>query len=300
MLRISSGSGIRRSGLQIRFLDWMSQLTSWDFTIFEGHNDFKLDHVAVVAHLQEWCRKWVFQLEKCPTSGTLHLQGRVQLIKKKRLSEWVKQCPFKAHWTPTCNTVHIGCCFNYVLKADTRVDGPWQDSTWTEPPKVTRQLKTFMDHDLRPWQSQLYDMVQREDDRKITMIYDAVGNSGKSIFSEYLEYKQLAFELPPMRIMEDIMQFCFSFEDQKCYLVDMPRAMKKDKLGEFYAGLECLKNGVVYDKRYSGKKRRMDRPQIVVFTNVLPEWSFMSADRWDVWVMTADYRLIKYAFKEQL
>lgn len=270
------------------------QVRSWDFTIYAGHNDFELDHNEVARRLGGWCSKWVFQLEKCPSTERLHLQGRIRLIKPKRLAEWLAQCPFVAHWTITCTKVHDGMNFNYAMKADTRVEGPWDDRSWKEPPKLTRQLKAFMEHELRPWQAQLFELVGREDDRTITMIYDEVGNSGKSIFSEWLEYRGAAFELPPMRLMEDIMQFCFSFSDQKCYLVDMPRAMKKDKLGDFYAGLECLKNGVVYDKRYCGKKRRMDRPQIVVFTNVLPEWQFMSADRWEVYRMTADYSLEEF------
>jgi hypothetical protein len=148
---------------------------------------------------------------------------------------------------------------------------------------------------MRPWQNQLEASIQETDDRSIKMIYDEVGNSGKSIFAEYLEYKGLAFELPPLRAFEDLMQFAFGFKDQKCYLVDMPRALKKDKLSEFYSGLECLKNGVVWDKRYAAKKRRMDRPQIVVFTNVLPAFEFMSADRWVVYKMETDFSLSIYA-----
>lgn len=70
--------------------------------------------------------------------------------------------------------------------------------------------------------------------------------------------------------------------------------MKKDKLGQFYAGLECLKNGYMYDKRYSFKRRRIDRPQIWVFTNTLPAWELMSMDRWQVYEMTADFRLEEY------
>ena len=75
---------------------------------------------------------------------------------------------------------------------------------------------------------------------------------------------------PADTIMCDIMEFAHSFPAQKAYIIDMPRGMKKDKLADFYAGLESIKNGVTYDKRYVGKKRRMDRPQIMVFTNSLP------------------------------
>jgi len=80
----------------------------------------------------------------------------------------------------------------------------------------------------------------------------------------------------------------------------MPRGMKKDKLGEFYSGIEVIKNGVAYDKRYSPKKLRFDRPAIVVFTNELPEFSLMSIDRWNVWEMTDSHNIIPYGTNENL
>jgi len=270
-----------------------NQLHTWDITIFENHNDFGLDRHAVAEALKGWCKKWVFQLEETKT-GRHHFQVRLSLINKKRLTEIMAQIPLKGNWSHTCTEVHKGQNFNYVMKAE-RLDGPWSDKDYAERTPMTRQLTDFMTLTLRPWQQQVLGWCREEDDRSIKMIYDTVGHSGKSMMAEYLEYEGLAFELPPMKLMEDIMQFVYGFNNQKVYLVDMPRAMKKDKLGDFYAGLECLKNGVCYDKRYSAKKRRFDRPQIIVFTNVLPEWSFMSRDRWEVYEMSPFYSLHRLA-----
>ena len=261
-----------------------SQCATWDFTI--SCEKFP-DKNKLFVLLSGWCKKWVFQQEFAPTKdadgevidpkiGYLHWQGRVSLMKKKRQTEINKQIPIPGKWSPTNNCVHEGHNFNYVMKFDTRVDGPWTDMDYSEPPPLTRQLKTFLDQEMRPWQKQLKEMVIEEDDRSIKLIVDKQGNSGKSIFSEYLEYEHLAYEIPPFRLMEDIMQCAMSIKGQKCYIIDMPRALKKDKLSEFYSGLECLKNGVCYDKRYSFKKRRMDRPQVCVFTNVDPCWAYMS------------------------
>jgi len=267
-----------------------SQLATWDFTIscekFPDKNElFKL--------LSSWCKKWVFQQEKGESSGYLHWQGRVSLIKKKRENEIIKIIPIPGKWSPTSNKVHEGQNFNYVMKADTRVDGPWSDQDYIEPPILTRQLVKFMEDELRPWQTELESLIQEEDDRSIKLVIDKEGNSGKSIFSEYLEYKGLTYEIPPFRLMEDIMQCAMCVRRQKCYIIDMPRALKKDKLSEFYSGLECLKNGVCYDKRYSFKKRRMDRPQVVVFTNRDPCWGYMSLDRWEIYDMGPDYDIVK-------
>ena len=270
-----------------------SPVAGWDFTISKE----KFPDLNVLQKtLTEWFKHWVFQGEE-GEGGYQHWQGRGSLIKKKRKSEIVAQCNGffpGVHWSPTSTEVHAGQNFNYVLKADTRTDGPYSDKDYEEPPPLTRQLKGFMEQELRPWQEKVMEIMTSYNERSITLILDQVGNSGKSIFAEYMEYKKLGYEVPPMRLMEDIMQCAMGIKAQRCYMIDMPRAMKKDKLGDFYAGLEALKNGVMYDKRYSFKKRRIDRPQIIVFTNTLPDWELMSKDRWEVYEITKDYDLVKY------
>lgn len=134
-------------------------------------------------------------------------------------------------------------------------------------------------------------MMSVFDDRAIDLIYDNVGNIGKSIFSEYCEYNDLAEEVPPYRLMDDIFQWVCSRATKKAYIFDMPRGMKKDKLGDFYSGIEVIKNGVAYDKRYNAKKIRFDRPRIFVFTNTLPKLELMSMDRWRLWEVSEAYEL---------
>lgn len=250
--------------------------------------------------LEGWCKKFVFQKEKGEETGYMHWQCRVHLIKAKTLATVTREIAPKlhGHWSVTCGKVHENNSFNYVMKEDTKVEGPWTDQDVMEAPKMTDQLKEFLtfvaNGQIRSYQQQILERIRNRDFRKIILILDKIGNSGKSIFAEYLEYRGVGLELPPLRAFEDLMQFAFGFKDQKCYIIDMPRALKKDKLSEFYSGLECLKNGVLWDKRYSAKKRRMTRPQIIVFTNTLPCWAFMSVDRWEVWEMQPDYSLSPY------
>jgi hypothetical protein len=129
------------------------------------------------------------------------------------------------------------------------------------------------------------------DMRKIDLIYDPTGNIGKSLFAEHLEYLGIAEEIPPFRMMDDIFQWVATRPIKPCYLVDMPRGMKKDKLGDFYSGIEVIKNGVAYDKRYKAHKVRFNRPRMFVFTNMLPNFSFMSKDRWNVWEVNSAFEL---------
>lgn len=262
------------------------------------HNFVGFDIDDLKETLREIASKWVFQVEK-GDDGYLHYQGQFALKKKRRVSE------LKSFWTTSYGTgalkfplpmycapvakPNTGDVF-YETKLDTRVEGPYTDKD--EVKVLTRQLKSFVDKELYPWQAKVLNMVKEIDDRNINIIFDQEGNMGKSIFCEWLEYKNLAFEVPPFRMMEDIMGFVMNFKVYPAYLIDMPRGMKKDKLGEFYSGIESLKNGVAYDKRYEGKKIRFDRPQIVVFTNCLPDFGLLSRDRWRVWQTTADKDIV--------
>lgn len=262
------------------------ELSYWDLTLSVECST--AHYMDMVARLKQVFKQWAFQRE-LTDSGYDHWQIRGKLFKPKSENNCVKsfgELMYKAHWSPTCKTTHNAKSFNYVMKADTRKEGPWTsaDPDFEDPPVLTRQLRVFFNHvnetGMYPWQTSLKSFIQVEEDRLIRCIVETGGNNGKSIFCEFLEYLRLAYEIPPMTCMEDIMQCCMGLPAKKCYLVDMPRAMKKEKLAGFYSGLEALKNGVMYDKRYAFKKRRIDRPQIVVFTNIEPDTSLLSPDRW--------------------
>lgn len=259
-----------------------SSLATFDLTIWKDQNP---ERDPIVKTLKEYAKKWVFQLEK-NGEGKEHWQARISLFKKKRIAEFRKMWPLAGTFiTPTCKTVHEAKNFNYMMKADTRVDGPWKDEDEEDVPVLTRQLRYFMAQEKRPWQEKLQVMLAEEDDRRIICIVDKTGNAGKSIFAEYLEYYKLAYEMPPFNDMQDIMACVMAIKTQKAYLVDMPKGVKKEKLVGMYAGLEMLKNGVAFDKRYAFKKRRFDRPQVCVFTNEEPQRKLLSQDRWCILYM---------------
>jgi len=267
-----------------------SQVVGYDFTI---SCDKMPDIKQLMVNLNQWFKKWVIQKEQGSGENKyLHWQGRGSLIKAKRVCELAAQAKDffpGVHWSITTAGVHEGQSFNYVMKADSRVEGPWTDQDYEEPPPLTRQLREFKARGIEfPWHKTMLKIVEQEDNRKITVVLDPGGDSCKSLYAEYLEYEGKAWEVPPFRQMEDISQCVMSIKAKKAYLIDLPRGMKKDKLGEFYSGIECLKNGLCWEKRYQFKKRRMDRPQVIVFTNCMPCMDLLSADRWDIFEMQPD------------
>lgn len=262
----------------------------WDFTLT---NKDKLDENVLKDNLRKVCKKFAFQLEQSD-EGYEHWQGRISLIKKKSGTALISLfSPFKhwvkAHFSPTSENAK-GDIF-YVIKLDTRIKGPWTDKD--EIKILTKQMELFSSWGLLPWQQTAKEMSQVFDLRAIDLLYDQMGNSGKSLFSEHMEYEGLAEEVPPFRLMDDIFQWVATRPIKGCYIVDLPRGMKKDKLGDFYSGIEVIKNGVAFDKRYKADKIRFTRPRIFVFTNTLPDLELMSKDRWNIWTIK-DNKLKKY------
>jgi len=275
----------------------MSALFVWEYRISaEGVTPEEIIH-----SLEGVAKKYVFQLEK-GDSGYLHYQGRISLIKKRRHSEkHIVLALFRNnlkpnYFEPTTNEEYKGDAF-YCMKEDTRVDGPWKDTD--EVKILTHQLKLFKEWELRPYQAIIKEKCMTFNMRNIHLVYDPTGHCGKSLFSEYMEYEGWTEEVPPFRLMDDIFQWVCSRPIKKSYFFDLPRGMKKDKLGDLYAGMEVIKNGVAYDKRNHAKKKRFDRPNIFVFTNVLPNLNLMSRDRWMIWTITKSFELVKYEFGEK-
>lgn len=262
---------------------------------FRANKDY-YSSTELLTWLPKIAKKFTFQLERGEQTGYEHWQGRFSLIKRQRKTELMNILKGMGllvpnYLEPTMSSEHKKEAF-YCMKEDTRIDGPWTDKD--EVTQITKQLEIFKTFQLRPMQSKILSMSQVFDMRYIDIVYDTIGNCGKSLLAEYMEYLKLAEEIPPFRLMDDIFQWVASRPIKKCYFVDMPRGMKKDKLGDFYAGIEVIKNGIAYDKRYAATKKRFDRPRIFVFTNELPNLELMSKDRWNIWRVTKDYDLVKY------
>lgn len=247
----------------------------------------------IIADLKSLCKKWGFQQE-IGAGGYHHWQMRISLIKKTTKNNLIKLLKSTCMKGGNVSITSNGCndIYHYVNKADSRVEGtkPYTDKS-PDPPTLTKQLKYFFEltdkEGFYPWQNELLKMSKDIDFRKITVVYDPNGHNGKSLWSEWMEWSGYAEEIQMCNSFEDISSWVCSRLEQgfntNCYIIDMPRGMKKEKLNQFYTGIECLKDGKAFDKRYKATKKRFDRPQIFIFTNTLPtETECLSKDRWQI------------------
>ena len=133
-----------------------SSIQSFDVTISVAHAGE--DHVAVGKRLREIANKFVFQKEQ-GEGGFKHYQVRLRTRKRYYLGQFVnlfREQLWCGHISPTSTHVHNTRNFNYVLKLDGRLEGPWKDEDFTDidMPPMTRQLAAFLQMELRPWQKQ--------------------------------------------------------------------------------------------------------------------------------------------------
>jgi hypothetical protein len=256
---------------------------------------------AMHALFRPLCKKYIFQLEKGVETGYVHYQGRISLIKKLGkpsaqkflLENGVKD--FKISETSKEESTKDAF---YCAKAATRLEKAFTDKDYVEPRENLFTVEKMEKHGLFPWQQAMLDNVAEYDDRTIHLVIEHRGRVGKSALPKYVWNNRLGEVLPPINDCNDLVQFCHN-HPSKLYLIDMPRSMKKRKLHEFYAGIETLKNGYLYDKRYKGSYRYINEPNIIVFTNSPPKISYLSVDRWKFWTINSDMELEEYRYPKK-
>lgn len=251
------------------------EVVSWDVTCWEA-----IEPEKIAKTLRELAKRWVFQREESKEKKA-HYQIRMSLYHKKSLSgttDLLKQTCLKgSHLSPTAGVNSKN--FNYVMKLDSRIDGPWKD-TDPDPDQVDKQV--FYQN--LPWQQDCTDFIKGEvDERKIRIYLDKGGKVGKSTMIKKIRYNKLGTIIPPtMEKAEDISAMIMCKPVDRCYVVDLPKCIIPSKMNSFWSALETVKDGYCSDKRNRFRDRVFKTPHVIVFTNNLPPRAFLSEDRWEI------------------
>lgn len=261
-----------------------------------------------IGYLRQVAKQWVFQMERCPSSGRLHYQGRLSLIKKKREAElgaMLADSPLRGLHVSTTVTGNVNQ-FDYMMKLDTRVDGPWDDKTWKEPAYIPRQFRGLLER-LWPWQAQVLESRHNFDDRAVNMIVDLKGCNGKSTVASLGDLHFGGIDLPPVGDHKELLQCCCDIlmakecRDPGLVFVDLPRSLTIEvkKFSPFMTAIEQIKKGKVFDMRFHYKEWWFDSPQVWVFANHPPNLDYMSADRWRFYIIDA-FKSLRAVTKDEL
>ena len=262
------------------------QLARWHLTK-NGVSEEDTERVQFEDNLRKYAKHYCFQLERAPTTGTLHYQVRLSLKTKTYFGQVQKMFP-GCHVSPestVAGDTDLGPL--YAMKDDTRVSGPWTD----------KDVKQYIDpqYDIAshylPWQEECKRRLIGQNKRQVLVVVDPVGNSGKTCFAHHIVLFKVCgnegrFVPPFCNTPDEIMQFVHSIiEPQGDYtiVVDLPRTGVLTRMArQMFGALETLKGGYCYDKRYSGKYKYFKPPKMLVFCNDVPDKGLLTGDRWDI------------------
>lgn len=237
--------------------------------------------------------KFVYQLEATTTNGVkgnYHFQGYGHTSKKVRsrqLAVSLHKQLFGINISPASKN-GVEALQRYCLKRDTREAGPWAD----KPIYLGADLPTT----LRPWQQQIVDIIDsKADNRTVHWIYEERGNTGKTVFCKYLMYHQRALCLS-FATSRDLMHLCTTQREHPAYCFDLPRTKPKDaNMEDIYNSLESLKNGILMNSKYLTSITLRSSPHVFVFANYKPDQKRLSLDRWKLYTISSDLRLLDCA-----
>lgn len=165
-----------------------------------------------------------------------------------------------------------------------KIRGPWSHLTHglEIPDYVARMVREGM----YPWQRQVVDSIGSDTERIVNFVVDPRGNSGKTTMGMWLLVngygKRLASTANPKELSASVLD-C---PNRKCFILDLPRTFRNHQQMELLFGaIEEIKNGFAEDHRYKHRMETFQPPAVWVFANSLPDLSFLSMDRWRIWLL---------------
>lgn len=281
---------------------------TWNRKDAWSEDDFTAMVPVLESNLRRIAKHWIFQIERGEETQRLHYQGYFELKFKKRLLTLAKEMAEWAegiHLSPA-STAGRQSLQQYCLKTETRHDGPWTDAgrpsseahLLAADPFDGRAVFHFLEDPMmrRPFQETLRKAVLGPvHQRKIFWVGDTIGNTGKSEWADWMEWKYGA-ETVSYGTAKDVMSLILSRPASKAYLFTLPRSRPKDAaLTDLYNVLEMVKDGKLINHKYECSKIRIARPHVFVLANYFPnqeERKHLSDDRWGFFHVTQDtYRL---------
>lgn len=133
---------------------------------------------------------------------------------------------------------------------------------------------------LSPLQRDILSIVDSQNDRQVDVWLDISGNHGKTWMTMHLWERGQALVVPRYATTaEKLSAFvCSAYKGEPYIIIDIPRAGEPSKA--LYEAIEEVKDGLVFDTRYSGRTKNVRGAKIIIFTNNPLDTSCLSFDRW--------------------
>lgn len=229
--------------------------TWWDGTV-AMHG---VDEGRMLKWLDDHGERWVVARET-GQGGYRHYQIRVAFKSIVDEQSLTLQCG--GHWTPSATKN-----FEYIYKGGDFI------TSWNSV------LAKYLEVSLRDWQGEAYRKYSEQDERTVLCVVDKNGRTGKSFLAKHIVAKHEGRRIPAQESAKALMQIAMA-EVSPGYVIDVPRAEGLKR--EFWAGIEQIKDGQLYETRYAWAERWIEPPKVMVLSNKSPPLKELSSDRWDI------------------
>jgi Geminivirus Rep catalytic domain len=163
-------------------------------------------------------------------------------------------------------------------------------------PKLVKYYQKW-EQTMRNWQKQLYNIIDsKANRRKVYWIVDVMGGQGKTDFCTYVDTikkKDECLTIASSGSLRDISDVVRNWMDRgaspKIILIDIPRTFNDDKHNSIYTIIESIKNGRLTCTKYKGDTIQFYPPHVMVFSNWMPDVSYLSKDRWVILNLKANH-----------
>lgn len=222
------------------------------------------------------CHKWIIALEH-GSGGLVHWQLR---WKQRNLETKETRESFFTNFKRLFPEAHIEFTENWCDYE--RKEGNFVCSD------DTREVLAVRFGTPNNTQKEILDVLRTQGIRTIDVYYDKVGAHGKTWLSLHLFERGQALIVPrycttPREISNFV---CSAWKGERIIIYDIPRAQRIRK--ELYETLEEIKDGAVFDPRYSGRMRDIRGVKVLVFCNTLLDTKMLSRDRWRLHGMSGE------------
>jgi len=150
---------------------------------------------------------------------------------------------------------------------------------WEAKPKIeiedrlTEYKEKMEATELRPYQQEWMDEIERQNDRQILWIWDKRGNIGKTWFRKRLAALTNDVFLATNKTADN----AFRYQFEKYVIFDFPRCNQEITN---YGAIEEMKNCCMATGKYQGAQKVGQEPKVIVFANFYPKIRELSLDRW--------------------
>lgn len=238
-------------------------------------------------------QKWVFQIERCPDSGKLHFQWAARWKSQVRMSR-IRKMFGEGHYQ------RLGAdedAIGYCTKPESRVAGPWMKG-WFVPAPV---YDIIADKGPLPWQKALMEEVSvwPASDRKVIWINDGEGGHGKNKLAKHMQLTKKGLALTGGStgdLINGIYNWMYNAKGEQ--VADAPKVVMfcysrpTKEAFMHYSAIEMVKDGMVTNSKYSVRTLLFDSPHLIIFCNSAPDYSKLTADKWDVREFNKDRELV--------